>query len=256
MTEPRKPRLVFATRTAQQRPLKLGGKTFFSRRLTGEEELLQQEAALSPLTKTGMVAQAMATVELLVSLLSSRAATEGDRVDADFVMAHFGEPNAEPFITMLRTGHNGPGLDPAPGETFDLPLLEPVEIDGRLFEGRAQNFGEAILNAERLDASVGGLQAVPGGVNALLEESERLPELLAQVGNLSRVQADNLAALLNARVADGGEPVDGPWLLARLSNAEIAQVAGYLQRGEVPEDPKAGDGPTPENLPMPVSPGA
>ena len=216
-----KKNLIFASRGHQNLPFTLGGLTFFSLRLDGEEELLMAEVSEGTLDTNSRIGK---QVDAVVQLLKRRAQGDGAHsVDHDWAMLWLGPSNTIGLLQFFRTGQR-PAEFLGDGVTFDLPVWgDPIvlgdEGSERTFESRAAGFSEqiALVNAQATDTDT--------------------------VGTVQRLRtfADIAAAWLSARME--GPPVDGAWLLGQLQLSEITQVLNYLVDGSVPEDedPNAGD---------------
>lgn len=256
-----KPRLVFATKTLQQVPFQLGAHTFMAKRLTAEEELLFQEvtgvAGLGLNPQDDLLEQSA----VLTGILQKRL-QDGGTISRDWVECHLGPSNMNDLMLYLRTGHNGPGLVPREGESFELQEVEPLEIDGRTFAGRLMNYGEyrqlktalnemdTLARAARfasLGEDVTGLLATGGVQDAL---SGAVDFYHQQTGQ-QRQKAQIIADMLNARRVDEGDTVDGAWLLDHLGLADLEALLNFYLTGRSPEPegetPNAG---TPGNLPL------
>jgi len=240
-------KMVFATKQMQDRPVVLGDQTFYSRLLTGAEELLVAEHdALVALTPKRSEALTL-TMQMLLSILQPRA-RDHVKLDEEWGRQHLGMSTTARVITYLRVGNTL-----KPGETLSLELLpEEIEIDGRRFIPRPLGFGEQIDSAVALEA----VQKEPSDT---VEEPEELLNLSTYSEAREQVRtniaasrltiqtgADQLAVWLNARLPEGDEqgPVSGDWLFNLLNMDEIGQISTYLSQGALPEeeaDPNAED---------------
>lgn len=252
MTTPTKPRLIFATKTLQQQTFPLGDREFFSKRLTGEEEIVYQEGSTLAGFGMNLVEQTEANLSMYAAILSRRE-VRSQGVDAVWAGQHLGPSNVLELMAYLRTGHNGPGIAPAPGVTLHLPeLSQDIEIGGRLFGGRTINYHEYVaylraLPSDDLVSEASRLQRQGGDLDPLdlMSEAQRMVRVTSDT---RRGQAAAVAAQLSARVLDGGEPVSGEWLLEQLSIDELGQLADYLRTGELGADTPNDS--TPENVPF------
>lgn len=243
---PAVPRMIFATRTLQQLPFKLGGVQFTSKRLTAEEDLVYENAKLRgaflPLHD-----QITETVATLTTLLRRRADTE---LENDWAAHHLNATTETALMAYLRTGHNGPGLVPAPGTTFDLPHIE-LEIDGQQFAGTVMSYAEAREFSRALPMEAAERAAELERQNLTVSETRR--QALDMVQELTKGKydvADRLADVLGRRQqdAEGRELITGAWLLERLSQSELEQLQRFLQTGQM--ETEAPNAPTPANLPI------
>lgn len=257
-----KPRLIFATKTLQQVPFALGNQTFIAKRLTAEEELLFQEvngvAALGLNPNDDLAA--LTTV--LAGILQKREAGDTHTTNRDWVEQHLGPSNMTDLMLYLRTGHNGPGLVPREGESFDLPEVEKFEIDGFAFAGRLMNYGEyrklkASLNEMDTLARAGRFAALGEDVTGLLASGSVKDALgdaagfYHQQAQRQREKAQIIADMLNTRRADDQDTIDGAWLLERLDLEQMEQVLNFYLTGK--DFVQEGDTPnasTPANLPL------
>ena len=258
-----KPRLVFATKTLQQMPFKLGGQAFTSKRLTAEEELLLQEAngvaalGLNPnddlLTLTGV----------LGGLLQKRYLGELHITDwRTWTEQHLGPSSVADLTLYLRTGHNGPGLVPRDDFNFDLQEVEPLEIAGRTFAGRLMNYGEyrrlrTVMNEMDTLAKAARFAALGEDPSVLLasggvrEALSGAADFYHQQTNVQREKAQVIADLLNARRADDGDTVDGAWLLEHLELSDLEALLNFYLTGQNPQpEGETPNAPTPANLPI------
>ncbi|MBZ9753008.1 hypothetical protein K7W42_19400 [Deinococcus sp. HMF7604] len=240
--------LRFTTSFHENRPVKLGDADFWSKRLNGEEEMLIQEVNLQSIGETGPTPLDL-EVGLMRHVLQARV-RDGREITPEWVKQHLGKANSDLTLTYLRTGQ---GL--LPGATLDLPVFTSIEIDGRLFDGRAFSYAELLRAAEaseQADALTVAEEAQALSDQAGLLEGESVPQMMARLrdqalATMTRTQAaqraaaDVMAEALNARIADGASPVTGGWLLATLQTGDITAIAQFLRSGEV-ADPEAGLG--------------
>ncbi|UQN10365.1 hypothetical protein [Deinococcus sp. QL22] len=246
----KKNKLILTTRFHENRPVSIGNVGFWSKRLNGEEEMLLQEVNLSGIS-TKTVDRLHAEIDLVRHLLNSRKQGEG-YLDRDWVTQHVGKVSGTRLISYLRTGE---GL--APGETLDLPVFEPIELEGRTFTARALSYAEVLAAAEKADEldaltvaddaqSLSEVEVLDGEDSAAMFERVRGKafELQGRSKIIIRATADLLADNLNARIADDGAAIDGAWLLSHLMNEGLGQVTAYLRDGSTPDDePEEGETP-------------
>lgn len=239
-------KMVFATRQMQDRPVTLGDQTFYSRLLTGAEELLVAEHdALTSLTPKRSEALAL-NVQLMLDLLRPRL-RDKVQIDEAWVRTHLGMSNATKTIAYLRLGNTL-----KPGETLSLELLpEEIEIGERQFVPRPLCFAEQIRSAEAIESvqpDPSDRIEEPEEEDALLKAKtysaarEQVKVNIADARRTIQTGADQLATFLNARIPEGDDQealIDGDWLFNLLSNKEIGQISTYLSQGEVPEEEEA-----------------
>lgn len=244
-----------ATKTRQQIPFHLGGRGFLSYRLSGEEEILLQEASgVAQIDPAGLPEQ----FALMAQILTARK-MDGEPVDVGWVADVFGPANWGTVTAYLRTGHNGPGLVLRPGETFDLDILE-LQLGEREFSGPMMNYAEFQKLKTDLDelgllrevsrlAEYSGADAVltaAGHVEALLQDGK---EAYRRSTRTHYAKADVVAQVLNCRMSDGGAPITGEWLLQEYELSDLETLLNYWLTGEAQaEDPNAE--PAPANVPL------
>ena len=215
-----KKNLVFASKKHQTLPFTIGGVTFWSKRLTGEEELLMAEgsdAVLSPAEQ--LYQQAVRLAEMLTHRLQDQSV----QIDQEWALKHLGTANTLELVKFWRTGERPVDFQ---NETFDLPewgesLVLGEGDDEHEFEARATSFKEQIALA----------QSTPAGLDF---DNLSDAESVETIRTLSVFVTD----LVNARLKRG-EPVDASWLLKQLQIAEITQLMTYLTSGEVPVEEEA-----------------
>jgi hypothetical protein len=214
-----KKNLVFASKKHQTLPFRIAGLLFWSKRLTGEEELLMSEtdaAAEKPFEllerQAGHLAQ----------LLQSRLQEENSTVDQDWTLTHLGTANTLALVQFFRTG-----VRPADfiGESFDLPewgdaLALGAGEEERQFSTRAACFSEQIAMSQSAPEDVDG------------EDVE--------TGVMVKAITETAAAWLSARLTSG-EPIDAAWLLRQLQIAEIGELLTYLASGKLPDEEEEAD---------------
>ncbi|WP_339096188.1 hypothetical protein WDJ50_02545 [Deinococcus sp. VB142] len=247
---PTKPRMIFATKTLQQQKFPLGDREFFSTRLTGEEEIVYQEGSTLASFGMNLPQQTRANLDMYALFLNHRI--DGPAVDAEWTGQYLGPSNVLELMAYLRTGHNGPGIVPAPGMVLDLPELpQDIEIGGRVFGGRALSYNEYLHYLDSLPdedmVSIAVRVQQEGDANpiALLNEAR---QVVSYTSATRRAQAGAVAAQLSVRILDGGEAVSGEWILEHLSIDEVAQVFDYLRTGKLEAD--SPNDSTPANLPI------
>ncbi|GAA5513648.1 hypothetical protein Dcar01_02392 [Deinococcus carri] len=255
-TAPTKPRMIFATKTAQQLQFPLGGLDFTSKRLTAEEDLIYEDAKLRANFLPTLREQVADTAGVLAVILGHRTAQP---VTPDWVAAHLNATTETALMAYLRTGHEGPGLVPAPGVTFDLPQVD-LDLYGRQFSGPVLSYAEMADLADALPTALGDeVHDLDESSMTAAQIRAKGQELAASVTASKRAQADGLAALLNVRrvvtpAEEGGEaaevePITGTWLLEQMSREELDQLQAFLQTGEMAgETPNAES--TPANVPF------
>ncbi|WP_394649567.1 hypothetical protein [uncultured Deinococcus sp.] len=236
-------KLILTTKFHENRPVDIGDLTIWSKRLNGEEEMLLQEMnmrAISSRAGDNLRAQ----VDVLRHLVQARVRDERD-VTEDWVRAHLGQLTGDRLVSYLRTGQ---GLKA--GETFSLPRFEDIELEGRRFTARALSFAEALASAEKVEelsaleiadeaAQLGGAISVREGesAEAMLDRvKDEALSLHARSVEVTRATADLVAQTLNSRVADGGEPITGAWLLSLLQLDDIKAITNYLRDGSTPDE--------------------
>lgn len=237
-------KLILATRFHENRPVVIGDLDLWSKRLNGEEEMLLQEMNLRAISIRG-VESLRAQVELLQHIIQSRV-RDGRAITEEWVRHNLGQVTGDQLVSYLRTGQ---GLKP--GETFSLPTFEPLELEGRTFTTRALSFDEAIIAAEKADEldamgianeaqSMGDVTALEGESEAQMLDRVQADALALHARSVvvTRATADLVAASLNARIADGGEPITGAWLLSLLPLDALRAITTYLRDGSVPADPE------------------
>lgn len=237
------PKLILTTRFHENRPVEIAGVGLWSKRLNGEEEMLLQEMNLRGISKNS-VDKLRGEVELLRHVVQHRVRDQRF-IDVEWVEQHLGQVTGDRLISYLRTGQ---GLNP--GETFDLPVFEPIELEGRTFTSRALSYAEVLTAAAKSD-EMGALSiaddAARMGEDMAPGENETADEMLERVGReamalhersvaVSRATADLVAETLNARIADGGEPVTGSWLLSLLRQEDLQAITTYLRDRSVAPD--------------------
>lgn len=266
MTEQQKtkPRLVFATKTLQQLPFRLGGQTFTSKRLTAEEELLLQEANGVAALGLNPHDDLLSLTGVLAGLLKKRDQSEMFIADwHDWTQQHLGPSNVTDLTLYLRTGHNGPGLVPRDDFNFDLQEVEPLEIAGRTFAGRLMNYGEyrrlrTVMNEMDTLAKAARFAALGEDPSVLLasggvrEALSGAADFYHQQTNVQREKAQVIADLLNARrVDDEAGAVDGAWLLEHLQLSDLEALLNFYLTGQNPQpEGETPNAPTPANLPI------
>lgn len=238
--------IKFVTSFHENRPVTLADRSFWSKRLTGEEEQILQVASMEDLspTVTDVITGQISAVR---HILQGRV-RDGQALTDAWVAEHVGKSNAEFLLSYFRTGQ---GL--APGDDLNLPSWGEIQIDDRTFTGRAVSYAEALRaaqrtdehNATRLDGELARLTEA-----AQLQEGESIDDMLDRLRkqameSLSRTQdaqrlgADNLAEALNTRIADEGPPITGQWLMSVMQLQDITNLAHYLRAGEIPEEEDA-----------------
>lgn len=264
-TENARPRMTFASKSAQNRPFRIGDLTFWSKRLTGDDELqITEYQALSRL-ELSRAAKLTAESDLVAQLLTARN-RDGLEVTPEWVRAHVGESSALPLFTYLRTGE---GLKP--GDTFDLRVFdEPIVIDERSFTPRGLTYGEQIRGAQLVERAMpdtvaskaddAPLDDPEAEVNTWGEARAMVQQKLAEARNATSSSTTALAEWLSVRVVsvplplpeDGAElvvtdrapeAITSEWVLQRLTMEDVGLIAQYLASGvipeEEPEDPNA-----------------
>jgi len=261
--------MIFATKTLQQLRFPIGDRKFISRRLTGEEELIYQE--VSTLIQMGLAVgdSTQASVDSLLGLLQRRLADGEQPIDADWIAANLGPSNEPELMAYLRTGHRGPGLVPAPGEHWDLVELKAedgtpgLDLYGRLFAGRALSYQEVrayenssagVQRASEAQQVIRDVSKAGGSTDLSLDDIQNeTRQIVHDLTETRRGQIEATATLLNARIADEGEPITAAWLLENFSLEELGEIRKYLSTGKTDlvevETPKA-EGDAPANVPI------
>lgn len=234
-------KLILTTRFHENRPVEIADLGLWSKRLNGEEEMLLQEMNLRSISIKN-ADKLRGEVEFLRHAIQSRV--RGDHaVTAEWVEQHVGPVTGDRLIRYLRTGQ---GLNP--GETFTLPTFEPIELEERTFASRALSYAEVIraaVRADELEALEIADDAMRLGEDLVAGEGETAEQMLDRVSRealalhersvaVTRATADLLAEDLNARIADGGEPITGTWLLSLLQLDDLRVITAYLRDGSVP----------------------
>lgn len=242
-------KLILTTRFHENRPVSVADVGLWSKRLNGEEEMLLQEMNLRGISSKS-VDKLRGEVELLRHVIQQRVRREDEYIHLEWVEQHLGQVTGDRLISYLRTGQ---GLNP--GDTFDLPVFEPIELEGRTFTSRALCYAEQItaaLQADEINALGIAEEAAQMGENVVAQEEETADQMLERVSAealalhhrtvaVHRATADLVAANLNARIADGGEPTTGTWLLSLLPLGSLQQITAYLRDGSVPAEPEDGE---------------
>jgi len=240
-------KMVFATKQMQDRPVVLGDQTFYSRLLTGAEELLVAEHdALVALTPKRSESLAL-TMQMVLNILQPRV-RDKVHLDEEWGRKHLGMSSTPRIISYLRVGNML-----KPGETLSLELLpEEIEINDRRFVPRPLGYGEQIDAAIAIEA----VQKEPSdtveepeeelNLTTYSEAREEVRTNIAASRLTIKTGADQLAVWLNARRPEGDEqgPTSGDWLFNLLNMDEIGQISTYLSQGALPEeetDPNAED---------------
>lgn len=244
--------LRFATKFHENRPVKIADRTFWSKRLNGEEEMLLEHVNMASIGTSG-AESITAEVELIQYILRRRE-RDGQDIPLEWVREHVGKSNADLLLTHFRTGQGLPA-----GETLDLPTYADIEIGDRVFTGRAMSYDEALVAAAKIDeADVPGVVDEAAQIEELqaegLRADETVSEYLKRLRDASlatlkranegtRLTAQLIADLLNTRIADGRETIDGGWLLDLLQRQDINAISHYLRTGSMPEPEDDGDAP-------------
>lgn len=222
--------LKFATKTAQQQKIPMGDRSFISKRLTGEEELIYQEYDILSSTQLTMKDKLNASVDMLYSLLRNRM--EG--VDREWVARNTNATIEADLIVFLRTGHDGPGFVPKDADAFNLKVFE-LEIGDRRFGGKVLSYHDLMRYAEhRIETDI--MEEVGGLETSTLESVEDIQKmsknLVNRLSGAHHKLADATAEALNERISDGGEPITGAWLLQHLTLEENAVLQSFIMNGE------------------------
>jgi hypothetical protein len=238
----KKNKLILTTRFHENRPVSLGGIGLWSKRLNGEEEMLLQEVNLSSISSK-IQDRLNAEVGIVVHLLQARV-RDDVKITPEWVQEHVGHLNGTQLISYLRTGEGLP-----PGETLDLPVFEPLELEGRTFTSRALSYGELLAAAQKSDEldALGFAEEAQALGNVEAQEGETSDQMFARIRETAtsvnarsqvmiRATADLLADNLNVRIGDGGAPIDGAWLLSHLMNEDMELITRYLRDGSTPDD--------------------
>lgn len=232
--------MVFASRSAQNRPFRIADRVFWSKRLTGDDELSITEYQAFSRLEPRRSQKLSDETALVARLLNDRR--QGDEpITPEWVRQHIGESSAALLFIYLRTGEGLP-----PGETFDLRTFdEPIVIDERSFVPRALSYAEQIRGSELVEAALPQTVAAQPD-SAALEEVEAEPttwgearamvtQKLSEARLATASSTEALAEWLNARRAETEGPITADWLLRRLSMPEVGLVASYLANGVIPE---------------------
>lgn len=252
-TAPVKPRMIFASKAAQQLQFVLGGLKFTSRRLTAEEDLVYEDVKLRGNFLQLPRERIEGTTQTLAVLLGHRTDAP---VNPEWVAAHVNAQTESELMAYLRTGHTGPGLVLAPGHTFDLRQIT-LEIADRYFEGPLLSYADEARLSDAVASSadiVDELQDLQEGDLSPARSREKGQQMADQLLTMQRTGTDALAELLNERdpgreAEDYPGPVTGAWLLEHLTKDELTQLRAYLRTGEPAEADSPNADPTPANLP-------
>lgn len=244
-----KKKLEFPTRFNQNRPFMLGGRSFFSKRLNGEEEIEVQRIQLLAQSESDTETSAQ-ELGFIADLLTFRS-TNSETVSVEWLGDRLCKMQGVSLLSYLRTGE---GLKP--GETFDIPEFEGFDIEDRKFTGLALSYREAVrvqtVSAEGGKAEITSAgQELVRGANAAQAEAdanedleadenlgERVREMVArglelheQARELTRSLSRAVAEILNARRTEG-EEITGEWLMMTVNESFIGQVLAFLTNGE------------------------
>jgi len=225
-----KKNLVFASKKHQTLPFTIGGVLFWSKRLTGEEELLMAEGGDASLSSSDQLKQQAVH---LAELLTHRLQDHSVRIDQEWALKHLGTSNTLELVKFWRTGERPAEFQ---NETFDLPEWgDPLVIgegeDEHEFAARATSFDEQIALTAATPADVGESEVV--GEAEASEEASNADSL-----ETVKLVAACVTDLLNARLKKGGT-LDERWLLRNLQIAEMTQLMTYLASGKLPGEDEA-----------------
>ena len=223
-----KKNLVFASKKHQTLPFRIGGLLFWSKRLTGEEELLMSETAEAAEKPYEMLERQAGH---LAQLLQSRLQEANSEVDQAWTLTHLGTANTLALVQFFRTGERPADFI---GESFDLPEWgDPLALgegeEERQFSTRAACFSEQITMSRNAPDEVDGQEAEAGVMVTAISETA--------------------AAWLSARL-NSGAPIDSVWLLRQLQIAEIGELLTYLASGKLPGEDEEAD---PNAVEAPIS---
>ncbi|MGY2892476.1 hypothetical protein [Deinococcus sp. UYEF24] len=250
-----KKNLVFASKKHQTLPFTIGGVTFWSKRLTGEEELLMSEVSDAVLSSDDKLKQQAGH---LAELLTHRLQDHSIQINQDWAMKYLGISNTLQLVQFWRTGERPADFQ---HETFDLPEWgDPLLIgdgdDEHEFAARATSFSEQIALTAATSPAVhieASSETEPSEEPLGSEASEvsEEPETSKEPSDAESLEAIKQIAvcvtdLLNARLKRGAA-LDERWLLQNLQIAEITELMTYLAYGKLPgEDEEAEANPNAE----------
>lgn len=254
MTTPTKPRMIFASKTAQQLQFVLAGLSFTSRRLTAEEDLVYEDTKLRANFLQLPRERIESTTKTLAVLLGHRT---DQPVSPGWVAANLNAQTEGELMAYLRTGHNGPGLVLAPGHTFDLPQIE-LEIADRFFTGPVLSYADEARLSDAVAGSadiVDELHDLEDANMSAAQTREKGQQVADHLLTSRRAGTDALAELLNERDPHRDEMdhpglVTGAWLLEHLTKEELDGLQLYLRTGEPVGADSPNADPTPANLPI------
>jgi len=229
-----KKNLVFASKKHQTLPFTIGGVLFWSKRLTGEEELLMAEGGDASLSSSDQLKQQAVH---LAELLTHRLQDHSIRIDQEWALKHLGTSNTLELVKFWRTGERPAEFQ---NETFDLP-----EWGDPLVIGEGEDEHEFAARATSFDEQIALTDATPADPET--SEEGEAPEKVSDAESLETVKlvAACVTDLLNARLKKGAS-LDERWLLQNLQIAEMTQLMTYLASSKLPgegedeeEDPNA-----------------
>ena len=214
-----KKNLVFASKKHQTLPFRIGGLVFWSKRLTGEEELLMSETAEAAEEPFELLQR---QASHLADLLQNRLQESSGTVDQEWTLKHLGTANTLALIQFFRTGERPVDFI---GESFDLPEWgDPLVLgeaeEERQFSARAACFSEQITMSQNTPEGADGQDA--------------------ETGAMVKAITETAAAWLNARL-NSGQGIDAAWLLKQLQIVEIGELLTYLASGQLPDETEAAD---------------
>lgn len=225
-----KPRLIWGTRAGQQKLFTINEKAFFAKRLTGEEEIIWQEATTKMALNMQPEAQLSLITDLFVDLLARRS-QGGEKVEHGFVGANIGPSNAEEIIAFLRSGTQGEGFEMNGLHGLGLKNFGEFQVGEEIFNALAISYDEMRTLLAIGPSDVDPLQLTQMQLDGDNIDIDKVRELPAITAKIQRAKFEQLDYLLERRARS---PYKVGFAAASIGLDDADQVMAYLQSGELP----------------------